>query len=300
MKTLHFHLTIIGMILLATSVYSQEKATSAEAKTSNITLRLCTAQAGNNYHRAGELIAEALQNVMTVNVVETKGSWENLEAVSASRPRCDAILAQDDAVALHRFQNEESKLAMDRLATLFEEKVHMICNRKVTAARFADIKPGSIDMLTNEYGSGSFITWRVMSKLNPLYRQFGATEKGLDESLLTLLDNEKPTCLFYVSRLGGQTLNRANQNFGDRLKLVSLEDPKLETTVSRLQRALYRPGTIEAEVYPNLLESTVPTVAVNAVFFLSSEWKAQNAPGSKLLSKTLLELLSKHPHFKRK
>lgn len=300
MRTLHFHLTIVGLILLAAPSWSQEKAASTEATSSNITLRLCTAQAGNNYHRAGELISKALQDVMTVSVVETKGSWENLETMSASRPRCDAILAQDDAVALHRFQNEESKLAMERLVTLFEEKVHMICNRKVAATRFADIKPGSIDMLTNEYGSGSFITWRVMSKLNPLYRKFGATEKGLDESLLTLLDNEKPTCLFYVSRLGGQTLNRANQNFGDRLKLVSLEDPKLETTVSRLQRALYRPGVIEAKFYPNLLKTTVPTVAVNAVFFLSSEWKAQNPAGSKLLSKTLLELLSKHPHFKRK
>ena len=139
-----------------------------------------------------------------------------------------------------------------------------------------------------------------MSKLNPQYRQYGASEKGLDEALLTLLDNERPTCLFYVSRLGGQTLNRANQNFGDRLKLVSIEDDKLEKVVTRLQRSLYRKDEIQADVYPNLSDKTVPTIAMNAVFFLSSEWKAQNPDGSKLLSKTLLDLLSRHAHFKRK
>ena len=205
------------MFLLTNTAWSQTTDTSTDTSP-KMKLKLCTAQAGNNYHKAGELIAGALRNLMQVEVVETKGSWENLETMSASRPRCDAILAQDDAVALHRFQNEESKLAMERLATLFNEKAHVLCNRKVKATRFTDLRPGAVKILTNEYGSGSFITWRVMSKLNPTYRQYGATEKGLDEALLTLLDNEKPTCLFYVSRLGGQTLNRANQNFGDRLE----------------------------------------------------------------------------------
>jgi len=276
------------------------QTTNKPATPPKMALKLCTAQAGNNYHKAGELIADALRNLMQVEVVETKGSWENLETMSASRPRCDAILAQDDAVALHRFQNEESKLAMERLATLFNEKAHLLCNRKVTADRFKDLKPGAVDILTNEYGSGSFITWRVLSKLNPKYRQYGSTEKGLDESLLTLLDNERATCLFYVSRLGGQTLNRANQNFGDRLKLVGIEDEKLEKVVTRLQRALYRKDEIQSDIYPNLLGKNVPTIAVNAVFFLSSQWKAENPDGSKLLSKTLLDLLSRHPHFKRK
>ena len=297
MKLLRIKLAVCALMFMSSPSWSQTSVEQKD-KTTTMKLRLCTAQAGNNYHRAGELIAIALRNHMAVQVIETKGSWENLETMSSSRPRCDAILAQDDAVALHRFQNEESKLAMERLAKLFEEKAHLICNRKVSADRFQDIAPNRVDMLTNEYGSGSFITWRVISKLNPIYRKFSASERGLDEALLKLLDNEKPTCLFYVSRLGGQTLNRANQNFGDRLKLVSFEAPKLEKVVSRLGRSLYRRDVIGAQVYPNLTNKTLPTVSVNAVFFLSSEWKAQNPGGSKLLSKSILELLSKHPHFK--
>jgi TRAP-type uncharacterized transport system substrate-binding protein len=152
-------------------------------------LRLCTAQAGNNYYNVGQRIAKALTDAIDVKVVETKGSWENLETMSSSRPRCDAILAQDDAVALHRFQNEESKLAMDRITSLFEEKTHLLCNRKVTANKLSEIKPGSVSIFTNEYGSGSYITWYVMFKLNPRYRAHNPTEKGLDEAFLSLLDN---------------------------------------------------------------------------------------------------------------
>ena len=260
-------------------------------------LRLCTAQSGNNYYRVGELIADAVMRGIKVRVIETKGSWENLETMSASRPRCDAIVAQDDAVALHRFQNDESKLAMERLTTLFEEKVHLLCNRKVRENNLDEINPGSIAMLINEYGSGSYISWRVMSKLNPKYRRFGASEKALDDALLTLLDNQKPTCLFYVSKLGGKTLNRANQNFGDRLKLLGVKDAKLERFVARLQRKLYTANKIPNAAYPNLIKEDIPTLSVNAVLFISTEWKAQNPKGAKLLSSTLLDLLSKKQPF---
>ena len=255
-------------------------------------LRLCTAQAGNNYYNAGLRIAKALTAAIDVKVIETKGSWENLETMSSSRPRCDAILAQDDAVALHRFQNEESKLAMDRMTSLFEEKTHLLCNRKVSANKLSEIKPGDVSIFTNEYGSGSYITWHVMSKLNPRYRAHNPAEKGLDEALLTLLDNQTPACLFYVSRQGGKTLNRANQNFGDRLKLIELSDARLEQRVDRLKRKLYRPSKIDKASYPNLLDGTIDTLSVNAVFFLNSDWKARHPQGTKKLSDILLDVLS--------
>jgi TRAP-type uncharacterized transport system substrate-binding protein len=292
MKCRYILLCLSCIPMVVVSANAQQAVSSSSSLQNKPVLRLCTAQAGNNYHIAGQRIAMALKNVIDVKVVETKGSWENLETMSASRPRCDAILAQDDAVALHRFQNEESKLAMDRMTTLFEEKTHLLCNRKVTAKKLSDIEPGSVAIFTNEYGSGSYITWHVMSKLNPRYRAHNATEKGLDEALLSLLDNQQPACLFYVSRQGGKTLNRANQNFGDRLKLIELSDQRLEQRVDRLKRKLYRPSKIERSSYPNLMEDTIDTLSVNAVFFLNSEWKAQHPQGTKNLSDTLLDVLS--------
>jgi len=292
MKCNYILLCLACVSMTIVTANAQESASARPATKEKPQLRLCTAQAGNNYHIAGLRIAKALSNTIDVKVVETKGSWENLETMSASRPRCDAILAQDDAVALHQFQNEESELAMDRMTTLFEEKTHLLCNRKVTAEKLSDIDPGSVAIFTNEYGSGSYITWRVMSKLNPRYRAHNATEKGLDEALLSLLDNQQPACLFYVSRQGGKTLNRANQNFGDRLKLIELKDQRLEQRVDRLKRKLYRPSKIERSSYPNLVADSIETLSVNAVFFLNSDWKAQHPQGTKNLSDTLLDVLS--------
>ena len=70
------------------------------------------------------------------------------------RPRCDAILAQEDAVLLHQFQNPESKMAMERVTSVFEEKLHILCNRKVRQQDLSEIKAGDVEILTNDYGSG--------------------------------------------------------------------------------------------------------------------------------------------------
>jgi TRAP-type uncharacterized transport system substrate-binding protein len=68
-------------------------------------LRICTGKTGNNYHRVGEAIASKLKGQVRVEVIETAGSWENLEAIHADRRRCDAIIAQDDAYALYEFEH---------------------------------------------------------------------------------------------------------------------------------------------------------------------------------------------------
>jgi len=67
--------------------------------------------------------------------------------------------------------------------------------------------------------------------------------------------------------------------------------------VTRLERNLYMKNEIPSAVYPNLLSKTAPTVSVNAVFYVSTEWKAQNPGGAKLLSSTLLDLLTKRRPF---
>ena len=131
-----------------------------------------------------------------------------------------------------------------------------------------------------------------MSKLNPKYKIHNVMEKGLDEALLSLLDNQAPACLFYVSGQGGKTLNRANRNFGDRLQLLELIDERLERYVDRLKRKLYRPSTILQASYPNLLDGSIKSFSVNAVFFLNSDWKARHPEGTKHLSDSLLDVLS--------
>lgn len=282
----HFLLGILGVCQI-----SLASADTGVAKRPQ--LKLCTATAGNIYHQIGSKIARHMHGAVDVDVVETKGSWENLETMSAMRPRCDAILAQEDAVLLHQFQNPESKMAMERVTSVFEEKLHILCNRKVRQQDLSEIKAGDVEILTNDYGSGSYITWRMLMKLNKKYRRFGSEERGLDGALLRLLDNDRPTCLFFVAGLNGRTLKRAENNFSDRLKLISLTDESLTVSNGRLKKPLYKTSLIPASAYPKLSKVDVKTLAVNAVFFVSTRWKDGHPDGFKALNNSLLDLMVK-------
>ena len=81
---------------------------------------------------------------------------------------------------------------------------------------------------------GSYITWRMLMKLNKKYRRFGSEER-VRWRLTHLLDNDRPTCLFFVAGLNGRTLKRAENNFSDRLKLISLTDESLTVSNGRLK-----------------------------------------------------------------
>ncbi len=256
-------------------------------------MRLCTGGVGNNYHRVGVALKEALDGTIAVEVVETQGSWENLELLDRKPPRCDAIIAQEDAYALQQFERPESSLTIDRLATLYPEHVHLLCNRSAKGESLGDLDPRETRILVNSYGSGSFITWRLFSTLNKAYKSFRVVESGVDEGLLQLRNDRYPTCFFFVSGLGGRTLNTAHQTLGDRVRLMSVVDRALHRPVGRDKRQIYAPSTITQKVYPRLLSGDLDTQSVDAALFVSPTWKSRHPQAAKKLAQALLPLLER-------
>ena len=253
--------------------------------------RICTAQRGNNYHRYGVLLKEKLKDSVGIEVVETRGSWENIERIDSSPRLCDAVIAQEDAYILHQFEKPSSGLTMDRTATLFPEYVHLLCPKTIQANSLSELDPEKHSIIVNEYGSGSYITWRLFRRLNPDYKRFQIVEKGVDEAMLRILDQGSPACFFYVSGLGGHTLNTADETFGTQLKLVGINDPKLTRKVGRDNRQIYRPSRIDTGVYKKLHQGPVMAPTVAAVFFLSPEWKARYPEASRQLASALLQVI---------
>ena len=256
-------------------------------------LRLCTGEVGNNYHRVGTALGEALRGAIEVEIVETRGSWENLELLDRERPRCDAIIAQEDAYALHQFEQPKSSLRIDRMATLYPEHVHLLCNRGVKGNSIGTLDPVRTPILVNSYGSGSFITWRLFANLNSAYRSFKVVESDVDEGLLQLRDDRRPACFFFVSGLRGRTLDTADRTLADRVRLLSVVDRKLHRPVGRDKRQIYAPSTITQKVYPGLLDADIDTQSVDAAFFLSPKWKARHPQATKRLAQALLVLLER-------
>jgi TRAP-type uncharacterized transport system substrate-binding protein len=255
-------------------------------------VRICTAQSGNNYHRYGMRLAELLKDQAEVVVIDTRGSWENLEMIDANPRRCDAIIAQDDAHALHHYERPNSNLTVDRTATLYPEYAHLLCHRSIKANRLADLDPETHAIIVNEYGSGSFITWKLFQRLNADYKRFKTIEKNIDEGILRALDPAQPACLFFVSGLGGRTLATADQTFGDQLKLIAIDDPKLTRKVGRPSRQIYQLSSITANTYKRLTSTALTTPSVGAVFFMSPEWRARYPRTASQVAAALLKVIA--------
>ena len=240
------------------------------------TLRLCTGKAGNNYHRVGKALAAKLEGRVQVKLVETAGSWENLESIDQARRRCDAVIAQDDAYALDLYEHPDTKLTIDRMATLYPEHVHLLCNKKAGVANLRALNARKHKVLVNRYGSGTYISWRLFGRLNPAYARIPSSEVNVDEGLLKIADGVQAQCMVFVSGLGGRTLATADKSFGDRLTLVDATDPSLQRKVGRGKRVVYHDSVIPKGTYPNLAEDAVQTQRIDAVFFASPEWKARH------------------------
>lgn len=254
-------------------------------------LTLCTGTRGNNYHQAGVTLAKRLEGRVQVEVVETQGSWENLEAIDVTPRRCDAIIAQDDAWTLYQFEKPDSTLTMDRLATLYPEYVHLLCNREqVPGDQVFGLDPAKHRVLINEYGSGTYITWKLFGRLNPIHARLPASEVGLEEGLARVAAGTEAQCMVFVSGIGAGSLRAAEERFGDRLKLVSIMDKRLLKRVGRERREVYREARVPAGSYPRLMAGTVETLTVDAVFFASPEWKARHPEAARHLAAALTDL----------
>lgn len=256
-------------------------------------LRLCTGKQGNNYYAVGEQIRTQLKDVARVELIETQGSWANLAGIDADPAQCDAIIAQDDAAVLYEFENPQSKLMMERVATLYPEFIHIICNRAVGVDDVAQLDPKKHQVLVNRYGSGTYITWKLMGRLNPAYAKLPIREVGLDEGLLKVVDGTQAHCLVAVSGLAAGAGRIANEKFGDKLKLLRLKDDGLHRAVGRGKRPVYAAAEIDDGQYPKLLQADLDTQQVGAVFFLSPEWHARYPAAAKKLAAVLVDMVSK-------
>ncbi|MBU0554073.1 hypothetical protein KKF91_01795 [Myxococcota bacterium] len=251
-------------------------------------LYLCAGASGGAYHQTAQRLAERLKGLLTVEIQATRGSWENLEAIDAVPRRCDAIIAQDDAFALYRYEHPESRLMMDRLASLFPEYVHLFCRRGIKADELEDLTSGRV--VIGEYGSGAYITWKLFARLNPAYHALSAEEAPLEEGARRAAEG-RADCVLVVSAWGLGAPARIDAQHGARLKLLDVSDDRLTRPVGTPRRPLYRAVELRGAVYPNVKREEVETYAVDAAFFASPEWRARFPEASRVLDEALKGLL---------
>ena len=261
-------------------------------------LTLCTGTPGNRYHRVGQRIARAVEGRIRVDVITTKGSWENLERLDSGA--CDAAIAQEDAYVVRRFeQRRDARKAgrpapeptLHRTAALYPEHVHLLCNRAVKANGLAELSPDTRIHLPR-YGSGSFLSWRLFGTLEERYRRLKAVEIELTTILPRLARETHPACLFHVSGLGGRTLKSADETYRGSLRLLAVVDRKLHRPAGPERRQIYTPSTMTARTWPGLLEADMQTQTVDAVMFVRRAWRERHPRAAAALDEALIGLVA--------
>lgn len=262
-----------AMLLGAWPARGEPKSPTAKAPT----LRLCTGTPGNNYDKAGRAIAKALKGRVAVEVIETKGTWENLKFIDGSPRRCDAIIGQEDAYTLYHFGKPDSVASIERVTGLYSEYIHLLCNQATEIETVFDLKPGVHRVLVDEYGSGSYVTWTLFGKMNPMFGRIQARSTSHEEAVADIVGGTAAQCMLFVSGLKAGTLMAAHDRHGEQLRLVDISDPMLRKPVGGDHRVVYRQSTIDRSVYPKLLDHDLDTPAVEAAFFIHPEWRASHA-----------------------
>ena len=257
-------------------------------------LRICTGNAQNHYYHVGKMIAKALSSQIDVQLVETRGSLENLHQIHQPQPKCDAIIAQDDAYALFLFDHPQQHGRITRLAQLYPEHIHFLCNRNLVAQDDLDqIKTKrEIKVLIGSEGSGTYITWNLMKRLNPNYRLFKERPlSGLD-ALSQITKGVQAQCMLTVTALAQGFIAKANDRFGEHLKLLSINNSILQTPINqgKQSRRLYHPVDVHQNVYPLLLDKHLKTQTVDAVLFVHAQWLAAFPQQHQILTETLNQL----------
>ena len=125
---------VLRLLFVATMLCISASINAAMAST---TLRLCTGSPQGHYYGVGQIIAQALSADLNIELFSTRGSWENLGRIHGEPPQCDAIIAQDDAVAVYLFEHPKKIGEIERVSSLYQEHIQVVCNRFVKARRLS-------------------------------------------------------------------------------------------------------------------------------------------------------------------
>ncbi|MEE2645001.1 MAG: TAXI family TRAP transporter solute-binding subunit [Myxococcota bacterium] len=252
-------------------------------------LRICTGNRNGYYFQAGQQIAEVASGNLDINVLETRGSWENLSRAGAEQRSCDALIAQEDAYRLYLKENPSIRLEIEAIISLYPEQIHVLCNRAVDAERLSELEPGRHRLLTARYGSGTYITWTFFKHMAPRYRALQILEEDSANAFSALVSGTSAQCMLSVGALARGVVAQANDDYGDQLKLLEIDDPEFLKAVGRPgeQRQLYQQSYIHKNSYPRLQDRHLSGYQVRAILFLSNEWRTTHSWEAESLIQTL-------------
>jgi TRAP-type uncharacterized transport system substrate-binding protein len=239
--------------------------------------RLCTGGEAGNYFKAGHILKSKITSV-GIEVVPTQGSLDNLDKIL--KGECDGAFAQSDSLLVYSSRNAQALSSIERAGVLYQEHVHLLCNRSANINRVVDLTRNHT-VAVGPDGSGARTTWEAFVLADKkLYQPVNVDTRAGVRALSAVADGSQVQCLLWVGALGSSFLKNDAQRHGDRLSLVGTDDRDMTRAAKDNRgRAVYSYGEIPSGTYPKIQPGglawgtkPVPTIQVDALFIASTKW----------------------------
>ncbi len=286
--------------LAATAIVSMLFAFSAPAFADPATMTLCTGGKSGNYRKAGDLLAKTAlkpdegQVPIQISVALSDGSPKNLERMDATgEQHCDAAFVQNDVLVTYKKTYPNLISGLDRGGTLYNEWVHLICNKNSGIEKITDLDETKT-IAIGKPSQGHNVTWQGFRNASQSgwfsgarYDKVKVDEREMGYAILTdVNEGNGPDCLLYVGAFGAPFIatDAASSDF-ENLRLINAVDDDMKEVMDDKGKPLYSFAEIPGEQYANLLEpgwfssGNIPTVGVPAVFVITSDWVSKNPEG---------------------
>lgn len=254
-------------------------------------VRFCTGPEGGNYDFSGIQVKRQAQGLIPVDLVNTKGSMDNLDRIAAGT--CDAAIVQSDAHGVYLKQHPGSVLNVERGRSLYPEYMHLVCNKEAGLSKITGLKKG-MTILVGPNGGGSATSWDSFRMADPKrYGEVGTLPIGGKRGLGMVEDGKDASCMLYVAGLAATSMNEAD-DFAEKsghLALVPTDDSDVAALKDSKGRAVYEKTSIPSGTYPrafqtrSLAGSSVGAIAASAIIVSNVSFiEANDGPYDKFLT----------------
>jgi len=239
-------------------------------------MRICTGGESGNYFFAGSHIAAQAKGSVNVDVVSTRGSMDNLERIE--KGECNAGIVQSDAFLAYQRAYPKSTLKLERSGVLYNELVHLICNRSAKVGKITKLTPQNV-VAVGRNGSGSAVTWDgFISVDQKRYKPVQTVPLDGERALAKVADGTEVQCMLFTAGLNTPFVKDTVTAYKDRVELVPTDDRDIKDAKDPKGNPLYSYDAIPSGMYPvnGGLFNGVDTISVKALLVVSSDWADQN------------------------
>lgn len=228
-------------------------AMSASAVAADI--KLCSGSPSGVYYEAATDIAKSVGRGLSVTVVETMGTADNIDRAllpSTEPDSCDALIVQPDGMVDAAKSSPGIAKKLRQVGSLHREYLHVLCGKNSGVDDLGDLEndPTKYSIAVGERGSGGYLVWTNLIREDEDYAAVNVVYEGGTSALSSVAAGDV-TCALVPSGLASGTMNDADGMFADDLILAGANDKDFNDAVGIDGKPIYEYREIDS-VYPHL------------------------------------------------